>query len=308
MTAPFSWSETLLASMDEAVYVVDRDRRITYWNPAAERLTGFAAAEVVGRRCQDGVLSHVDERGWRMCSHRCPLSSTLCGGDVSEVTAYLHHRDGHRIPVAITTWPLYDADGAIEGAVEVFHDNGRSEEVRAALRRAEALGLLDPLTAVHHRQALEADLAHRHDVLTRTGRSYAIALIDVDRLATVNDAHGQEAGDRVLRLVAATSRHVVRPDDTVGRWAGKEFLLLAEVGGLPTAVAICHRVRNLVAKSWVDMESGPLRVSVSIGVTVAEPGLSRDELVTRADHALLGAKAAGRNRVFRSDREGTAVA
>lgn len=308
MTAPFPWSETLLARMDEAAYVVDRTRRITYWNEAAEELTGFRAAEVIGRRCRDGVLSHVDETGRLLCDDGCPLTSTIRRGTLSEVCAYVHHRDGHRLPVTITTAPLYDVAGDIYGAVEVFHDDGRSQELRVAADRAAALGRLDSLTGVPHRGTLEADLGRRHQVMRRTGRGFAVALLDVDRLAMVNRAHGQEVGGRVLQLVAATATHAVRPGDTIGRWDGDVFLLLTDVDALATAVELCHRVRGLVAESWLEERTGPVRTSVSIGVTLGEPDASPDDLVDRADQALLQAKAAGRNRVFSSDTHGTAAA
>ncbi|HEX4976807.1 MAG TPA: sensor domain-containing diguanylate cyclase [Nocardioides sp.] len=297
MSTPEPLAETLLACMSESVYVVDRARRITYWNPAAERLTGFSAEEVVGRRCRDGILNHVDEAGRLLCTSGCPLSATMRDGGQRQLTAYLHHRDGHRVPVSITSSPLRDADGAITGAVEVFHDDGRGENLRAELRRAEALGLLDPLTEIPNRRALEGDVTRRHEVLRRNGRSFAVAFIDVDRFKSVNDTYGHDAGDRVLRLVAATLQNAVRPGDTVGRWGGEEFLLLADVPSEQAAVDLCQRVRSLVGRSWLDEDRGRLSVSVSIGVTLAAAGTPTEELVNAADHAMLSAKEAGRDRV-----------
>ena len=115
--------------MSEAVYVVDTDRMITYWHPAAERLTGFSAAEVIGRHCRDGVLNHVDDAGQLMCQASCPLQATISDGQPRTVSLFLHHRDGHRVPVAISTAALRDADGQVRGAVEVFHDESRVRDI-----------------------------------------------------------------------------------------------------------------------------------------------------------------------------------
>lgn len=298
MTTVGPLAETLLDSMSESVYVVDRARRITYWNRAAEQLTGFPAEEVLGRRCRDGVLNHVDGEGRSMCQHGCPLAGTMKDGRVREVTAYLHHREGHRVPVAITASPVRDAAGDICGAVEVFHDDGRTEALRSQLEQAEARVLLDALTAVPNRRALELDLRRRHSVLGRHGRAFAVAFIDIDRFKLVNDTYGHETGDRALRLVAATMQHAVRPGDTVGRWGGEEFLLLAEVPSDRRALALCERVRTLVRESWLDEVPGKLQVSVSIGVTVAHAGDSPEDLVNIADQAMLEAKEAGRDRVI----------
>ena len=93
--------------MSEAVYVVDRQRRVTYWNPAAERLTGYPADQVVGRCCRDGILNHVDHEGTSLCKSRCPLLATIGDGQPHDMLAFLHHRDGHRVPVAaaLRHWP-----------------------------------------------------------------------------------------------------------------------------------------------------------------------------------------------------------
>ncbi len=93
-------AQALLAAMSEAVYVVDRQRRVTYWNPAAERLTGYPADQVVGRCCRDGILNHVDHEGTSLCKSRCPLLATIGDGQPHDMLAFLHHRDGHRVPVA----------------------------------------------------------------------------------------------------------------------------------------------------------------------------------------------------------------
>ena len=66
--------------MSEAVYIVDTDPTITYWNPAAERLTGFSAGEVIGRHSRDGILNHVDDAGQVTCQANCPLPGTISDG------------------------------------------------------------------------------------------------------------------------------------------------------------------------------------------------------------------------------------
>ena len=115
-------AEALLEAMSEAVYAVDTDRRVTYWNPAAERLTGYRASDVVGRRCWDNILSHVDDKGAVLCTTGCPLPATIEGGRAREAHVFLRHRDGHRVPVAVRAAALCSADGAVIGAVEVFRD------------------------------------------------------------------------------------------------------------------------------------------------------------------------------------------
>ncbi|MBW2524615.1 MAG: PAS domain-containing protein, partial [Deltaproteobacteria bacterium] len=80
LLAPLAVQPEVLDSVSDGVYLTDRARRITYWNDAAERITGFSAAQVIGKRCSDHILVHVDEAGRTICGPSCPLSSALDDG------------------------------------------------------------------------------------------------------------------------------------------------------------------------------------------------------------------------------------
>ena len=90
-----------LEATSEAVYVVDRQRRVTHWNPAAEQLTAYRADEVIGRHCREGILNHVDDRGVLLCASRCPLLATIRQGQPHAAVAFLQHRHNHRVPAAV---------------------------------------------------------------------------------------------------------------------------------------------------------------------------------------------------------------
>ncbi len=113
--------KSLLDSMADGVYFVDTDRRITSWNKAAERITGYTAREVLGRSCADNVLRHVDESGRELCVAGCPLAAVVQDGRMREARVYLHHKLGHRTPVDVRATAMRDAAGKIMGAVEIFH-------------------------------------------------------------------------------------------------------------------------------------------------------------------------------------------
>ncbi|MDD2542618.1 MAG: PAS domain-containing protein, partial [Desulfuromonadaceae bacterium] len=91
----------LLDSLADGVYFVDRDRRITYWNKTAERLSGFSAQEVIGTDCAENILRHIDELGNELCLKGCPLTATLEDGKMRDADMFMHHKYGHRVPVAI---------------------------------------------------------------------------------------------------------------------------------------------------------------------------------------------------------------
>jgi PAS domain S-box-containing protein len=149
----------LLDNPADGVYFVDRQRRITYWNAGAERLTGFSADEVVGRRCRDGILNHCDAAGTALCGAHCPLLGTMLDGKVREIRAFLHHKDGYRRPVCVRAAPLCDEDDHIIGAVEIFHDDGPLLAVHRRVAALERAVWTDALTGIGNRLFGEMVLA-----------------------------------------------------------------------------------------------------------------------------------------------------
>jgi PAS domain S-box-containing protein len=121
-----------LADVAEAAYAVDLDRRILSWNQAAEQVTGYRAEEVIGRRCADGLLNHVDEHGEMLCGSRCPLLATMKDGQERRTRIWLHHRKGHLVPVVISATAVRSEAGATIGAVETFHDGNEPHAARPA--------------------------------------------------------------------------------------------------------------------------------------------------------------------------------
>lgn len=287
----------LIDNLGEGVYFVDRDRRITFWNKAAEKITGFPGKEVLGRRCMDQVLNHVDDSGRCLCLEACPLSETIADGRERESEIYLHHKHGHRVPVRIRTSPISDESGRIVGAVEVFTDNSRNVSLEERLAELERLALLDPLTHLPNRRYVETHVEARFAELRRNDWPFGVLYIDIDRFKRVNDQHGHETGDRVLQLVARTLAANSRPFDIVGRWGGEEFVTVVVNSADTLRLSqVGERLRVMVAQSAL-REFPRLRVTISIGAALASPEDTLETLLRRADEKLYQAKAAGRNKV-----------
>lgn len=293
MAEPRAWE--LLEAVNEPVYVLDLDRKITYWNPAAERLTGFSAAQVVGRRCRDDILNHVDETGKQLCGSCCPLAETVRDGQPREAAVFLRHRDGHRVPVLVRTGVLHGPDGEITGGVEVFHDDSERLALAERLSQVERQALTDELTGVANRRMLERVLHQCQEEGRRYGQPYAVVFADIDHFKDFNDQYGHNVGDETLQLVAATLQGCIRSGDTAGRWGGEEFLIVARAAGEESAVRLADRARRRVAGAWTTRGDQRVRATVSVGVAVAHQGEPAVGVVDRADRAMLAAKERGRN-------------
>lgn len=287
----------LLENISDGVYFVDSERRITYWNKGAERLSGYTAGEVQGKCCKDNILSHIDGEGTKLCEERCPLSQTISDGQPREAEIYLHHKNGHRIPILMRTSPIREPGGRIIGAVEIFRDNTAGLAARQKIADLKKVALFDYLTGVGNRKYVEMNLDTRLNEMHRYSLSFGVLFIDVDKFKDVNDTYGHYFGDRVLTMVANTLSLNLRPFDIIGRWGGDEFLaVLINIDG-KQLYSIAERLRILVEGSGISIGSSDIGVTVSIGATLARADDSPHSLWKRADSLMYQSKADGRNTV-----------
>lgn len=290
----------VIDSITDGVYVVTPDRRIVLWNKAAERLTGYSAAEVVGRRCGEDLLKHVDDGGCVVCGRTCPLRGVRDGLEAAGEPVALHclHRDGHRLPVRVHAAPLVAADGTVVGAVEVFRDDTADRALRTKIDELIEEARTDSLTRLANRRRLEEALDVALYSFERYGHPFAFALFDLDRFKAINDTHGHDAGDAVLRAIARTVEALLRKADLAARWGGEEFaLVLPEIGDEETLFTVLDRLRAVVGRVRVPFRRAVIDPTVSVGATLARPGDTLPDLLRRADEALYASKREGRDRV-----------
>ena len=279
----------------DGVYYVDRRRRITYWNQGAARITGYSRDDVVGRRCFDNTLQHVDGAGNELCRGHCPLVAAMSSRQPTSCHVYLHHREGHRVPVQVRATPIIGANGKVVGAVEIFSESFELEEARTEIDTLGKLAYLDELTQLRNRRAVELALDLRLQQLASSNWPLGVLLIDIDRFKRVNDEHGHDAGDAALRMVAKTLSNGLRGPDLVGRWGGEEFVVLAATDSVAALVKIGERLRMLIEASSIDFEGERLAVTISVGATVASAADTPETLIDAADAMMYESKARGGN-------------
>lgn len=199
----------ILDSLNDGLYVCNTERQIVYWSKSAERLTGWAAAEVIGHRCMDNILNHVDMNGRQLCGEElCPLRRCMVTDKPSDSPTIIFGKtkSGERLPMAVTVAPLHDEEGQVIGGVETFRD---FSETYANLERAKQIQTL----------SLEHDLPQDdrvgfstfylpHDMIG--GDFFAIRQLDADHygfiLADVM-GHGVAAALHTMELSSLWNRH-----------------------------------------------------------------------------------------------------
>jgi diguanylate cyclase (GGDEF)-like protein len=173
----------------------------------------------------------------------------------------------------------------------------RTRKLREKTSELERIATYDPLTGLHNRRYADQYLEERIAEHDRYGLGFALALVDLDHFKRINDDHSHNAGDEVLKAVAAIMRTRCRDTDLVARYGGEEFLLCFPQADIAAAREACEKIRAAVeAAEWGPLVPG-IGVTLSAGVAIMRAGASRRELLGAADLALYVAKSAGRNRV-----------
>ena len=287
--------ERIVENLHDGLYFVDQDRIITYWNKAAEQISGFAAEEILGKSCSDNILTHVDSEGNCLCTEMCPLAATIADGTNRETEIYMHHKNGHRIPVSVRVSTLTDKDDNIIGGIELFTDisNRATNELR--VKELEKMALLDNLTQLANRNYIEREVQSRFEEKKRFNVPFGVIFMDIDHFKQFNDTYGHDVGDDVLKFVANTFVSNARPFDLYGRWGGEEFLGIIRNINDHDLKNIGNRVRNLVGNSYIFHNDKKLQVTISVGGTLVSEGDTMESLIKRADKLLYKSKAAGRN-------------
>lgn len=260
---------TLLRALPDPVFVLDPKRRIAEANPAASRL--FGQASLVGLQVADLPQ----------------LAQSLQAGREVELDGCWYEVEDQTLSIA----------GREVGHLIVLHDVTRRKAAEDQLREQ---AIRDKLTGLHNRRFFEEIAPVMLADAERQGTSLAVAMIDVDHFKRLNDGHGHQAGDAVLRAVGAFLQGSVRQGDMVFRIGGEEFLIMLPTTREEHAIRVVDDWRSRFADQRVEHQGTILSCTFSAGVALfPDDATGVTELLHRADLALYQAKAAGRNRTMR---------
>lgn len=170
-------------------------------------------------------------------------------------------------------------------------------ELAQALSRLREHTTRDELTGLPNRRHMQALMEQEHQRCIRSGQSFCLAVLDVDHMKPINEAHGYAVGDAVLRAVAQEAQRQVRVSDMLARWGGEEFVLMLSDTHAALARGGLQRLQQGVAALRILHGSEPLGVTVSVGLAEHHAGETVAQTLERAERALVDAKSQGINRV-----------
>jgi diguanylate cyclase (GGDEF)-like protein len=179
---------------------------------------------------------------------------------------------------------------------KIAHTEAQLHEQTVALTEVLRQARTDALTEVANRRSLDEALAVESELWRRSGRPFAILMIDLDRFKNLNDVFGHPIGDRALQHVAALLRSVVPEDSLLARYGGEEFSLLVTNAKVADVRTLARKVRIVVESNPLPLPDGrELRMTVSIGAAISMASEIGDQTLARADAALYASKKGGRN-------------
>ena len=273
---------SLVESSDDAIISATPDGLVVSWNAAAERLLGYSSQEILGQSLdlfvpQDGRAESVEIR-------RRALSQ---GSIRRSFETERIHKDGTRVPVALTVSPIYDGD-TITGVSAILRD---ITDRLALQHEMEFRGLHDTLTGLPNRELLTDHFGQALRADSRAGTRTGLLVIDLDRFKEVNNTFGYHFGDELLRQVGPRLAGVLRDVDTVACLGGDEFaVLLPNMHGADDVTTVAFTLAAALEMPF-HVEGIDLAVEVSIGVVISgEHGQDAIILLQRADIALDVAK------------------
>ena len=282
---PRSW-QTVLDAVPAAVLIVGPDGMICFANTALEELTGWGRAELSGRPVE--VLVPEGERGRHAAARHGYETGPARRPMGTGLAIACRRADGSTFPADVSLAPL-EAGGATFVVATVSDETEHRRSADELFRRA----VHDPLTGLPNRVLLLDRLDHALAGVDRRIRRVAVLYVDLDGFKAVNDRWHHAAGDEVLQIVADRLRRAVRPQDTVARFGGDEFVVLCEdVADGAAAVGVAERIIDELALP-IRHRAGLSRLTASVGVVLAGAGTGSAELIEAADGAMYRAKRRG---------------
>jgi diguanylate cyclase (GGDEF)-like protein/PAS domain S-box-containing protein len=273
----------IVTTTADAIFTKSIDGTILSWNRGAENLYGYASSDIIGQHVS---LLELDPAGPEV---QAILTAVAGGETVRSLDTVRRRRDGSSVAVSLTVSPLYDDTGLVWAASVIGRDITDRRRLEEAMTRHATL---DALTGLPNRLLLTDRLAHALTARRTGTRVLAVLFVDVDRFRLVNAAHGYALGDAVLAALADRLRGETAGGDTLARFGGDEFVVVSPATDRQQIEMLAERICAAIAVPF-DMGGTTIHLTASVGVAVAHPASSPDELIRHAQAAMYQAKAGG---------------
>jgi PAS domain S-box-containing protein/diguanylate cyclase (GGDEF)-like protein len=274
---------TILDSLQTGVYLIRRSGKILFWNDGAERITGFRRHEVIGRSCRENILVHCNEQHCVLCGVTCPLTGTMGEAKPGDTQVFFRHKAGHRVPVRVRAIPVRDPTGLVIGIAESFDEHTADFEAENCQINLAAHGCLDIITGVMNQALTRSYLREHLAFFAEYDLPFGILSIRIEELEQFRTAHGREAADDILHVVAETMKRALGTAGFLGRWTEGEFVAIVPNCTTAELNKTGDSIQNSVNSSDILWWGDFLSVTVFVGRAMVNAGDKIESLLQRAE-------------------------
>ena len=262
---------------------------IVYVNQAFTRLTGYSAEEAIGKTPRILQSGGTDKETTQK------IRQALNSQQPVRVTVKNYTKMGDEYWLDLSILPLKNKSGVVTHFAAIERD---VTEQKLLEQQQQSVPKLDDLTGLYNLHGFDEIMIREFSQFSRTHNAYSLLMIDIDHFTDINQIHGHEAGDLVLKKLAQSFESIFRSYDQLARTGGEEFSILLHNTTLEHAFVSAIRFRQSVQKTAFLVDDKEISITVSIGVSeVDSSDISFTDVIERAESALLQAKQAGRDQV-----------
>ena len=221
--------QAVLDSLQTGVYIVDRNRRIRFWNEGAEQITGYLRQDVVGRFLRDHLADYRRDAKDVDSDPDDPINLVFRDGKPSTMDVSILHKDGYRVPIVLRTIPIRNSHGAVVGAAESFEKNRSASDWTRRQAGLADFGCLDAVTGVAAQSFMETQLRENLTTFAEHNIPFGILLIQIDHMDQFRASRGPGVVPTILARDCAVGGELRAPDRSC-RVLGRESIYRDSVG------------------------------------------------------------------------------
>jgi len=277
---------SVLEHLETGVYIVDRNRRVRFWNEGAEQITGFLRQDVVGRFLREHLLAIGDASKALESDPEDPINLAFRDGKSTVVDVSILHKSGYRIPVVLRTNPIRNSRGAVVGVAESFERNRSASDWTRRQAMYADFGCLDSVTGLAAQSFMETQLRENLITFAEHNIPFGILLIQVDHLDQFRATRGPGVVPTILRVVAQSLENCLRPTDLVVCWGENQFLAVLMECRESEVVRVGERVRKIISMAEIEWWGDRFSVTSPVGGAGCRAEDTVELLVERAAASL----------------------
>ncbi len=297
-TTSFSGNRVVNAVLDEipiGCCVIGSSFQVRFVNREACHVLGYDSGELLGRRINDAPVGCTFANGSSITSDKSPVMAALSNGTVQSAEVSMKARDGSDVLARVTLVPVKDASGESTETAAFFMPLADRRYNRALVRAIYEVATRDPATGLPGRKFMESCLDEALESFRRTGHPFAVLLLDIEGLHSVNSQYGHSKGDVVLRAVGAMLRRYGRKSDQFCRWGGDEFVGLLQIKSPEGAREAARRFMKLAGSCHAEAEGVDIPYRAAIGIALSRDGDTAVSMIERADRCMYEALTLGKD-------------